>query len=415
MDERRPFLLIAWTLLLAYFLWTIRPVLAPFVLFVALAYLLWPWFGTALYRRVMITLGALTAIWLLHVAGTVLAPFALALVIAYIANPLVDRCENNGIARGWGAVLFLLTVGFAIALAALLLIPLVSEQGTQFLEDLPRMIDDLLGWYHAQVAALAESALPVVRDIPFERALEVDSEDVSGWIADQVTALRPDFETVIGLGQGVQTVLTILGYIVLTPVLTFYLLRDFPSLKGALVGVLPEESKERVLEFAGEYDVLLGEYLRGQLLVALFVGVATGLGFWLVGFPNAVLLGVIAGVFNVVPYLGLIVSLIPALLLAVLTPPLWLSLLKVAGVFAAVQTLDGYVISPRIIGERVGLHPVWVMLAIIAGGTFFGLVGLLIAIPVAVLLKLAIVRTIDTYKHSVYYRHEEERDASEPG
>ena len=124
----------------------------------------------------------------------------------------------------------------------------------------------------------------------------------------------------------------------------------------------------------------------------------------MVGFPNAVLLGVIAGTFNIVPYLGLIVSLVPALLIAFLSPPLWVSLLKVAGVFFAVQSLDSYLLSPRIIGSRVGLHPVWVMLAIIAFGSFFGIVGLLVAIPLAVLIKMLIGRTVERYRASVYYR-----------
>lgn len=403
MDERRPFLLIAWALLLGFFVWTIRPVLSPIVLFLALAYLLWPFFGTALYRRMMIILGTLVFLWLLHVAGAILAPFALAFVFAYVADPLVDRLAREGLSRHWGAVVFLLAVGLVIALAMVLLVPLVSHQAAEFLQDLPRMIEDLLSWYRAQVRALARSELPIVRDVPFERALEIRSEDVIAWLTEQAGALRPTWETAVGLGQGVQTALTILGYVVLTPVLTFYLLRDFPSMKRAISDVLPEDRRERTLGFIRQYDELLGEYLRGQLLVAFFVGLATGIGFLVVGFPNAVLLGVIAGVFNVVPYLGLVVSLIPALLLAILTPPLWLSLVKVAGVFLVVQAIDAYVISPRIIGERVGLHPVWVMLAIIAGGSFFGIVGLLLAIPGAVLIMLLVRNTIGTYQDSVYF------------
>lgn len=404
MDERRPFLLIAWALLLGFFAWSIRPVLTPLVLFVALAYLLSPLFGTATYRRVVVTLGVLTFLWLLYVAGSILAPFALAFVFAYVANPLVEKCEEKGISRGWGAVLFVLIVGLLIALALILLVPLVMHQGRQFLEDLPRVIDEALVWYRAQVRALDQSGLPVIRDLSFERAMEVSSDDVSAWLAEQVTALRPSWETAVGLGQGLQTALTILGYLVLTPVLTFYLLRDFPRMRRTLTRALPEDRRDDVLTFLRRYDALLGQYLRGQLVVAAFVGLATGIGLLLVDFPNAVLLGVIAGVFNLVPYLGLVVSLVPALFIAIVTPPLWLSLLKVAGVFLAVQSLDAYVISPRIIGERVGLHPVWIMLAIIAGGSFFGIVGLLLAIPIAVLVKLVARNTMARYKGSVYYR-----------
>lgn len=407
MEQRRVFLLLAWAFLLAVFLWTIRPVLTPLVLFLALAYLLTPIFGTALYRRLLVTLGVLTLLWLLSVAGSILAPFALALVLAYIADPLVDRLERRGLGRGVGAALVLLIAILTVVVGILLLVPLVVEQGRQFLTDLPQMLTDLSDWYRAQVLALSRSQVPLIRDIAFERALDLDSRDFAEWIAEQVAILHPSWEAAIGLGRGLQTAITIVGYVVLTPVLTFYLLRDFSSLQERAAGLLPRDRRDESLAFLRRYDRLLGEYLRGQLLVALFVGLATGIGFWLIDFPNAVLLGVVAGVFNIVPYLGLVVSLIPALVIALVTVPVWLSLLKVAGVFFAVQSLDGYVISPRIIGSRVGLHPVWIMLAILAFGSFFGIIGLLLAIPLAVLIKLLIVNTLAAYKKSVYYRDPE--------
>lgn len=404
MDDRRPFLLIAWALLLGIFAWSIRPVLTPLVLFVALAYLLSPLFGTATYRRLLLTIGSLTFLWLLYVAGSILAPFVLAFVFAYVANPLVERLEKRGLGRGWGAALFLLMVVLTVAIAAVLLVPLVTHQGQQFMVDLPKMIDESLVWYRAQVGALADSRLPLIRDIAFERAMEVDSEDIGVWVAEQAKALRPSWRTAVGLGQGLRTAATILAYLVLTPVLTFYLLRDFPGMKRSVTSVLPADRRADLLTFARRYDRLLGEYLRGQLVVALLVGIATGVGYWLVGFPNAVLLGVITGVFNLVPYLGLVASLVPALFMAFVTPPLWLSLVKLGSVFFIVQALEGYVLSPRIIGERVGLHPVWVMLAILAGGSFFGVIGLLLAIPIAVLFKLILRTTLARYKGSVYYR-----------
>jgi predicted PurR-regulated permease PerM len=404
-SERRIFLLVAWALLLAVFVWTIRPVLSPLVLFLVLVYLLTPFFGTDMYRRVVVTLGALTFLWLFHVAGSFLAPFVLALVLAYVSDPLVDRLQRGGVKRAYGAGLVLLVAILLVALSLVLLVPMVIDQASRFGRDLPEMIADLQAWYRAQIARLDASDLPLLRDIRFERALEIDTYDVQTYLADRFRELRLGWEEAIGVGRGLQMLLTILGYAVLTPVLTYYILRDFPSLQGWAARLVPEDQRERTLGFLSQYDELLGEYLRGQLLVAAFVGLATGLGFWIVGFPNAVLLGVVAGVFNIVPYLGLVVSLVPALLIAVLTPPLWLSLLKVAGVFLTVQTLDAYLLSPRIIGSRVGLHPVWVMLAILAFGSFFGFVGLLIAIPLAVLIKLLIGRTVARYRSSVYYRH----------
>ncbi len=404
MEQRRPTMIIAWALLLAFFVWSIRPVLSPIVLFLVLVYLLTPLFGTEAYRRLVIALGTLTALWLVHVAGSFLAPFVLGLILAYVADPLVDRLERQNVSRMWGAVIVVGLAGLVVGLSLVLVIPMVFEQGRQFLEDLPEMLAGLQRWYEAQIQAFADSPLPLIRDIQFERALEIESRDVMAFISEQIRSLQPSWGAAIGLGRGVQTAFTILGYIVLTPVLTFYLLRDFHSIERWVGRLVPRDHRKRILSFLETYDELLGEYLRGQLLVALFVGLATGIGFWIVGFPNAVLLGVIAGVFNIVPYLGLVVSLIPALFIALVTVPIWISLLKVAGVFLVVQAFDGYFLSPKIVGDRVGLHPVWVMLAIIAFGSFFGLTGLLLAIPLAVLIKLLIENTFAAYQKSVYYR-----------
>ncbi|HKY60288.1 MAG TPA: AI-2E family transporter [Gemmatimonadota bacterium] len=404
MVQWRPFLMISWAILLGVFLWTVLPVLSPLILFLVLAYMLWPLFGTDTYKRLMLPLGALTFLWLLHVAGSVLAPFVLAFVLAYVTDPLVDWWASRGIGRTWGALGVLLLGLMVLALAVALIGPLVAAQGAQFLTDLPRILAELRAWYNAQVMGLANSQLPIIRDIPFERGLDVESRDVGQFLLDEIQRLNPSWEAAMGVGRGLQTGLTILGYLVLTPVLMFYLLRDFPSVGRGIAQILPPTRREGTLAFLHRYDVLLGEYLRGQLLVATFVGIATAIGFWIVGFPNAVLLGVIAGVFNIVPYLGLVVSLIPAALIALLTPPLWLSALKVAGVFFVVQSLDSYFFSPKIVGDRVGLHPVWVMLAIIGFASVFGLVGLLLAIPIAVLIKLVIEYMVGTYKASVYYR-----------
>ena len=216
---------------------------------------------------------------------------------------------------------------------------------------------------------------------------------------------------ILGAGRGLSTVLTILGYLVLTPILSFYLLRDYDGIVARLSSLIPRANAPKILEFGREYDRLLSRYLRGQLLAAAVVGVITGLGFWIVGFPYALLLGVVAGVFNIVPYLGLIVSLIPALLIAVFSGAILLSLGKIAVVFAVVQLLDGAVIGPRIVGESVGLHPVWVILALAVASFFWGFVGLLLAIPLAVLIKLLIHAALARYQSSRLYHGTETEDA----
>jgi predicted PurR-regulated permease PerM len=200
--------------------------------------------------------------------------------------------------------------------------------------------------------------------------------------------------------------LTILGYVVLTPVLTFYLLRDWDRLTGYVAALLPARRRDSMLSFAREYDSLLARYLRGQVLVAVIIGTLTALGLWVARFPYAFLVGVVVAVLGVVPYLGLVLSLIPAIIIALVSGNVVASLVKVAVVFGAAQGLEGAVVSPRIVGVSVGLHPVWVVLALAMGGFFFGFVGLLLAVPAAVGLKLLVTRGLARWRESPLYRDE---------
>jgi len=193
----------------------------------------------------------------------------------------------------------------------------------------------------------------------------------------------------------------------LTPVLTFYLLRDYDGILARLRGLLPRGREAEVVEFAREYDQLLSRYLRGQVTVALIIGVLTSGLLFVVGFPYPFLLGALAGVMGFIPFLGLVLSIIPAVIVALVSGSVVWSLVKVAGVYGAVQILDGTVISPRIVGGSVGLHPVWIVLALSVGGFFFGFVGLLISVPVAVGVKLVAVRGLEHYRRSELYRSPE--------
>ena len=205
------------------------------------------------------------------------------------------------------------------------------------------------------------------------------------------------------MGRGLGSAATVVGYVVLTPVLTFYLLRDYDGILARLRGLLPRGGEAAVVEFAREYDVLLSRYLRGQLTVALIIGAMTGTLLFVVQFPYAFLLGALAGVMGLIPFLGLVLSLIPAVIVALVSGSVLVSLVKVAVVYTLVQILDGGVISPRIVGDSVGLHPVWIVLALSVGGFFFGFVGILISVPVAVGVKLVAVRGLERYRSSELY------------
>ena len=209
----------------------------------------------------------------------------------------------------------------------------------------------------------------------------------------------------LGIGRGIGAVLTVVGYFVLLPILTYYLLRDWDALRERIEELLPRAYRDRVVAMAVEYDRLLGRYLRGQVLLASCVGVIIGLGFWVTGFPYALLLGLLAGILNFVPYLGLIASLLAAMLIALFSGHFLGGLLKIAIVFGVEQVLES-ILGPRIVGQSVGLHPVWVILSLALFSFFFGFVGLLLAVPAAVFLKLVLAAALRRYQVSRWFRGE---------
>ena len=393
---------VAVLVVLALFLYELGGVLSPLVLFLALAALMIPYSGSAFHRLVLLTAATLVALWMLKDLGTLLAPFVLAFVLAYVLDPVVDRLVALRVPRGLAILVLALPVLAALALLIFLGIPLLTDQVQSLIRQAPQAVEQLAAWIENAQASL------LVADIPFidEEALSAQLRSLSpasitAYLEQQQTALgRRAWEAVLGLGRGIGTVFTIIGYLVLTPVLTFYLLRDWDRIMARLRSYIPRRRKSRWTAFFRDYDHLLSRYLRGQLLAAAIVGVLTWIGLWIAGFPYPGLVGAVAGVFNIVPYLGLVVSLVPALLIAILSGAFLENILRLAIVFGIVQMLDGNVIGPRIVGESVGLHPVWVMLAVAVGGFFYGFVGLLVAIPGAILAKLLLEAGLERYRRS---------------
>jgi predicted PurR-regulated permease PerM len=238
-----------------------------------------------------------------------------------------------------------------------------------------------------------------------ERIRAVDSEAVVAFLQERQAALASNvWEGVLGLGRGLGSIMTVVGYVVLTPVFTFYLIRDWDFIMRRIVELVPEPRREGFVSFFSECDELVSSYLRGQLLVAITIGLLTGVGLGIARFPYASTLGLIVGVFSLVPYLGLILSLLPAIFIALVSGAVAVSLLKVTVVYGIVQVLDATVITPRIVGGSVGIHPVWVVLALSVGGFFFGVVGLLVGVPAAAITKLLILRGLGRYRASEFYR-----------
>jgi predicted PurR-regulated permease PerM len=394
-------------LALGLFLLAIRPVLSPLVLFVALVLFLSPYSGTAFHRITVLTAALLLLVWALATTGSLLAPFVLAGVLSVILDPAVDRLERW--MPRWVAILLIgLPVVGGLAAALFFGLPALGDQLRDLIGRVPELIQGLADRLDALRSRLLASDLgPLADDALLGRLRDVDAADLTALIeARSEEWIRRTWFGVLGVGRGVGVALTVLGYTVLTPVLTFYLLRDFDRLRHGAMDLFPRDRRERWSAFVAEYNALVARYLRGQVIAAAIVGVLTWVGLWALGFPYAGLIGATAGVFNLVPYLGLIVSLVPALAIALISGAVGASLLKIAIVFGIVQFLDSSVIGPRIVGESVGIHPVWIMLALALGGFWFGFVGLLLAVPAAALIKLLAQDGLERYRQSAVYRGE---------
>ncbi|HEX2092078.1 MAG TPA: AI-2E family transporter [Longimicrobiaceae bacterium] len=398
---------VAVVLVLALFLFSLRGLLNPFILFLLFLFLVSPQAGSSRQHLVLVSAtGILTLVWLLQTTGFLLAPFFLALVLAYIMHPLVGAMERRRISRTLAVFLLAVPAIGAIGLIVAIGVPALGEQVAAFIHNVPGYIQGFVGWVERQQVLLARRDIPGVDEAALiERLRAVRPETVAAYLQERQAQLaRAAWQGVTGVGRGVSSILSLLGYVFLTPILVFYLLRDWTRIEAGLSDLVPVAHRPRVLGFFREYDRLLSGYLRGQFLEAAIVGVLTWLGFLIAGFPYALLLGVIAGVFNVIPYMGLVASLIPALVIALFSGAVLASLAKIAVVFVVVQVLDGSVLGPKIVGEAVGLHPVWVILALAVSGFFFGFVGLLIAVPLAVLVKLLVASALTRYRGSTLFR-----------
>jgi predicted PurR-regulated permease PerM len=393
-------------LVLGFFLFAMREVLNPFLLFLLLWAVLSPFRGKPGHGALLAASGLLALDWLLVTTGSVLAPFVLAVVLAYLLDPLVDRMESRRVPRILAIALLALPALAVVAVLLFVGIPAAFHQLSQVAEQAPLLFQRLAAWLDGVRERLVKVDLPLLNeDALAARLRAVDAAAVMTFLEARREALAGwAWRSVLGMGRGLGAFVTIAGYVVLTPVLTFYLLRDWDRLKAAAADLIPLGRRDGVLSFAREYDRLLGRYLRGQLTVAALVGAITGVGLALLGFPYAAMLGLLVAVFNVVPYLGISLSLVPAVFIALVSGSVGPSLLKVVVAYGVAQLLEGTVISPRIVGDSVGLHPVWVVLALAVGGFYFGFVGLLIAMPAAVGVKLLAQRGVAGYKASELFR-----------
>lgn len=331
--------------------------------------------------------------WLLYLLAPVLTPFLVAAALAYLGDPIVDRLEAIKITRSL-AVVIVFAIMLALGLVLLLvLIPLLQDELLSLLKRIPEIIawmqSDLLPWLSSRLGIEPSSVNPET----VRAALQENWRDV-GDIAGYVLG---------GLTDSGQWLLLWLSYLLLVPVVTFYLLRDWDRLLDKLRRLIPERYRASVTQLASECDSVLAQFLRGQLTVMLALAMIYAVGLWLVGLDYALLIGIGAGLISFIPYLGGIVGIAAAAVAALIQFQDLLPLLYVALVFGIGQAIEGMVLSPWLVGDRIGLHPVAVIFAVMAGGQLFGFLGVLLALPVAAVVTVLLRHLHARYTDSDFY------------
>lgn len=337
-------------------------------------------------------IGLVVLIVVLFFLRGILLPFVAGMAIAYFLDPLCDRIEKMGCSRTWATTivtaLFLLAV---MALAAVLLPPL-EAQLVDFFGQLPTYIQAVTAKLGPLLKALRShlpaSAAPSMSDVTGYLGR------IAGWGADSLgTILNGGF-----------ALANLVSLIFITPIVTFYLLRDWDKITMKLDLWLPRDHANEIRGQLHEIDRTLAGFARGQATVCLCLALYYGLGLSLIGLDFGLALGLLAGLLSFIPFVGSFLALVGSIGLALAQFGTWQGVAMVVGVCAVGQVIEGYVLTPKLVGDRVRLHPVWVIFALLAGGTLFGFVGLLLAVPVAAVCGVLARYSLSHYLASRIYR-----------
>ena len=323
----------------------------------------------------LLILSGISLIWVLYLARGVLWPFVLALLLVYLLAPLVDYLTDKKFPRVAATLCAYILLFSIFTLIMLVVIPRLVDAFQEISSELPQYMDATKKY----AASLQEK----YRGLRFL----LEREELTDWIFQGIGALTGKIaQSIAGVPAGI-------FLFFLSLIVSFYFLKDAKTIRSSLINYIPKEYQKKVSEFLTDVDKILGGYIRGQLIIAVVIGVSIGIGLFLLRIRYAFVLGTVAGVFNVIPYFGVVISIIPALSLGLLKDPfsawifLWVILL-----FIGVNQVEMYFLAPRILGREVRLHPVAIIFAIVVGGAALGMLGVLLAIPALAILKALFIR-----------------------
>jgi len=323
--------------------------------------------------------------WLLYLLAPVLTPFIAAALLAYIGDPLADRLQRFKLPRTLAVVVVFLLTFTVLVLLVVLVGPLIRTQVSALLAALPGLLIQVEQVWLPSVSAWLN--IETGDDVGIGAFLANYSEMAGTWGA----------KVLVSVGKSGGAVAAAVLSLFLVPILTFYLLRDWDTIMMHIGALIPSRQRETVIKLARDTDEVLGAFLRGQLLVMLALSVIYSVGLGLVGLKFAIAIGVVSGLVSFIPYLGFVFGIGLAALTVILEPnPLW-QMIGVIATFTIAQLLEGSILTPKLVGDRIGLHPVLIIFAIVAGGQLFGFFGILLALPAAAVLSVMVRFAYDRY------------------
>jgi len=371
-------------------LFAVKSVLTPFAIILLLFLFGWPLRHAAGVRSLLWAGGIAFLLWFLHTARLVLAPFVLGALLAYLLNPLVELLVRWRIRRGLAIFFWIVVILGTLGLLLSWVLPVLFTQVSLLISKIPHYFEVV----KEKVAfLLARFNVPVDRDQLIQEALK-RWEMILGKV----------FTGLSTVGKGIGFLLSVISFLIITPIVTLLFLGEWPKFKAGILKLIPEGYRDNSVSLYHETDGVVGRYIRGQLTVCALDAVLMSASLSLLRIDYSLLLGLWAGLWQAIPNIGFVVGLLPALAVAAFAPQPMLAMLKVLGAFVGVNLIEGNLTTPRIMGKSLGLHPLWVMLGLMLGALFFGVVGLLVATPVVAVLKVLFGKVQGRYQNSEIYK-----------
>lgn len=347
--------------------------------------------------QVMFWLGLLAALCLfLYLLNDILLPFVIGFALAYFLDPVADRLEGWGLPRGLSALIVLFAFLLLLLTIGLAFWPILASQASGFLKNLPELVDKAVNTLLPWVKEIMTRVSSVTGDVNGQQGAAVASlaNKAGQWTLDLLTGV---------LDRGL-ALFNLIGLLFVTPVVAFFLLRDWDIIVAKIDSWLPRRHAPFVRARAREIDEVLSGYLRGQALVSIILAIMYAIGWSLIGLKYSLLLAVVGGVLAFLPYVGAAMTVTLAVAIAVgQFWPDYVSVLLVFAVYVVVQTLEGNFITPKLVGGRVGLSPIWVIFAMLAGGSLLGILGIILAVPVAAITGVLLRSGLHRYQQSTLF------------